>query len=170
MFILRFIDKLLFGFLLILALQIPLLAEHYHQYLSGYYYATQAQVEGYKLTAKAHEYPDVYAMIERHLNNELPSVRTDAQQKLDTLKEYEQLQSALVVFEQGNILEKTLFMFHPQRYQRLDNIIENFHPGIPLTIDAMIFALLFTVVINLCWASPVFCYRYYRNSYRKRKA
>ena len=43
----RLLDKLVFGVALIVALQMPLLVDHYHQYLSGWYKATQSQVDGY---------------------------------------------------------------------------------------------------------------------------
>jgi hypothetical protein len=59
----RLIDKLVFGFILVIALQLPQLADHYQQFLSGLYESTRWQVEGYEATAKEYHYADVDAMI-----------------------------------------------------------------------------------------------------------
>ncbi|MBU2394175.1 MAG: DUF2937 family protein, partial [Gammaproteobacteria bacterium] len=111
----RLLDKLVFGAALILALQMPLLVDHYHQYLSGLYSATQWQVDGYEATAKAHQFADVNSMIDNHLKNAEPSVRTDAEQKRHTVELLQELTSGMDIFAHGNLLEKMIFMLHPDR-------------------------------------------------------
>jgi hypothetical protein len=152
--ILRFLDKLLFGAALIVALQIPQLADHYHQYLSGLHSSTQWQIQGYETTASTYRYASAKAMIEHHLQNEVPSVRMDAQQKLDTLAQFAVIESGITVFNSGNLLEKTLYMFNPENYQFLSETLTNFKLGIPLTIEDIIFGITIGLLINLLISLP----------------
>lgn len=150
----KFLDKLIFGALLILALQIPQLADHYQQFLSGLYQSTKAQVDGYQTTAKKYKYPNVQAMIKRHLQNKEPSVRADAKQKLATLDNYKDLKIGLSVFEQGNLLDKTVYMFNPAHYDRLNKTISNFKMGVPLTISGLGFAVVVALLLNFLLTIP----------------
>lgn len=156
MFILigRLLDKLVFAVLLIAALQIPLLVDHYHQYLSGYYQATQSQVEGYEATAKAHQFADAKAMIENHLTNPEPSVRADAEQKLDTINLLSELRLGMDVFANGNLLQKIGFMLNPSRIHQLKNVVQNFKPGIPLNAADLAFAVLMALLLNVLITLP----------------
>lgn len=158
----RLVDKLIFALAFLAGLQVPQLAAHYHQYLSGYHDALSAQVEGYQATAYVHDYANVEAMIEDHLGNPAPSVRTDAQQKQATLAEYERLQEALEVFAEGNLLKQSLYMFNPSRYDRLENVMGNFEPGVPLTTSAFVSALLLALLVNACIACPLMLRRRFR--------
>ena len=55
----RVIDKLLFAALFIAALQVPILADHYRQYLAGYFDATREQVAELEVLARQFNYPSV---------------------------------------------------------------------------------------------------------------
>jgi hypothetical protein len=148
------VDKLIFGAALICALQLPLLADHYQQYLAGFYQATKWQVDGYEVTAKMHEYPSVRAMIDRHLELNEPSVRTDAKQKLATLELFDELTIGVNTFETGNLFEKLTFMFTPSRYDSLKETSENFKPGIPLTPSGLGFGVVLGLLLNLLLMLP----------------
>lgn len=161
----RLIDKLIFGATLICALQASLLADHYQQFLSGLYESTKWQVEGYQNTAKQHEYSDVLSMIEHHLKNEIPSVKTDAKQKLVTLEFYEELANGIAIFEDGNILEKSIYMFNPTRSQYLKKTINNFTVGIPLSIDGWIFGVIMGLILNLLVTLPFRLFRKPKNTH-----
>ena len=113
------IDKIIFGILLIGSLQVPMLADHYHQYLSGFFEATKQQVEGYQRTAHQHQYHNIEAMIDAHLQSRLPSVRTDARQKLQTLEQYDELKAGISTFNNGLLIEKLVYMLNPSRYHTL---------------------------------------------------
>lgn len=152
---LRLVDKLIFALAFLAGLQVPQLAAHYHQYLSGYYAALNAQVEGYRATAFLHDYRNVEAMIAEHLGNASPSVRSDAEQKLNTLREYEGIQEGVQVFVDGNLLQQSFYMLHPSRYDMLENVLNNFEPGVPLTMAAFVSALLLALLVNACLACPV---------------
>ena len=150
----RLLDKLVFGVALIVALQMPLLVDHYHQYLSGWYKATQWQVDGYEATAKTHQFANAQAMIETHLKNPEPSVRTDAEQKLATVELLADLSVGMDTFATGNLLEKMLFMLHPNRIQVLKDVVQNFKPGIPLNASGLVFALVVALLLNFLLMLP----------------
>ncbi|MEJ6519480.1 DUF2937 family protein [Shewanella bicestrii] len=150
----RLFDKLIFGFILVMALQLPQLADHYQQFLAGLYTSTQWQVEGYEATAKEYHYGDVETMIARHLQNEEPSVRADAEQKRLTLALYQALQQGMQTFAQGNLFEKTAYMFNPARFEYLQQTIVNFKPGIPLTTSGIAFGVLVALVVHYFGSLP----------------
>lgn len=150
----RLIDKLIFGVALILALQIPQLADHYHQFLSGVYESTKLQIDGYEANAKQHEYPTVRAMIDHHLQNNVPSVRVDAEQKLATLELFEELKSGMLVFERGNLFSKTVYIFNPARYGYLKHVLSNFSLGIPLSVNGLAFGVIFGLALNYLITLP----------------
>jgi Protein of unknown function (DUF2937) len=157
----RLLDKLVFAVALILSLQLPLLVDYYHQYLSGWYKATQLQVDGYAATAKTHQFADVQAMIDAHLNNAEPSVRTDAEQKQATVHLLAELSAGMDTFATGNLLEKMLFILHPDRIQLLKDVVQNFKPGIPLNASGLAFGLVFALVLNFLIMLP---FRVFGNS------
>ncbi|WP_261841561.1 DUF2937 family protein [Aliamphritea ceti] len=150
----KLLDKLVFGVTLIFALQIPQLADHYQQFLSGMYQATKSQVEGYESTASRYEYPSVRAMVEHHLKNDVKSVRADAQQKLATLELFEELEAGIQILKSGNIIDKATYMLNPVRYDYLEKTVHNFKPGIPLTTNGIVFGIVFGLVVNLLITFP----------------
>ena len=154
--ILRFIDKLVFGLLLILALQIPQLAEHYHQFISGQLDSVSWQVKGYELTANKYEYASVEDMITHHLQNSVASVRDDAKQKLATLEQYHELMAANKLFTDSNLVSKAIFMFNPTRYQTLEKALKNYTLGIPITFDGISFAVIVALSLNCLLFLPLY--------------
>ncbi|GHB78827.1 hypothetical protein GCM10008107_30450 [Psychrosphaera saromensis] len=147
-------DKIIFGTALIIALQVPQLADHYQQFLSGLYESTKWQVDGYEATAKEHEYPDLRAMIAHHLENDDASVRTDAAQKLYTLELYDQLTNGVIIFNEGNLLDKAIYMFNPSRYGNLEKTVSNFKLGIPLTLNGIAFGVIVALLLNYLITLP----------------
>ncbi|TBR44817.1 DUF2937 family protein [Marinomonas agarivorans] len=150
----KMIDKIIFGFALIAALQFPLFAEHYHQFLSGYYKATQQQIDSYENIAKEHNYPNLQAMIEHHLKNTVPSVRSDAKAKLDTLEIYEELLEGMSVFQYGNLAEKSVYIFFTGSKERLSQTLSNFKPGIPLSFEGLGIGVIAGLLINFVITFP----------------
>lgn len=148
-FIINIFDKIIFGALLILFFQVPILSDHYLQYVSGYYDATSKQVEGFKENAAKHEYSDVYAMINDLLVNENSVVRTDAEQKMQTMHEYEELTLTIATLKSGNIYQRAWFIFNPTRFDTLKKVYENFKPGIPLSINDIGFSILTALVLSI---------------------
>ncbi len=150
----RLIDKLLFGAMLLLALQLTQLADHYQQFLAGSLDATQWQVDGYQATATQHGYASVQAMIDHHLTNSDPSVKTDAQQKIATLEFLDTIHFGLSIFQTGNLMEQAVYMFAPSRFETLKKVLENFVPGIPLSVSGWVFGVTAGLLLNLLIVMP----------------
>lgn len=150
----QLLDKLIFGLALLVCLQVPLLADHYQQFIAGQLDSIQWQVDGYEANAKQHGYADARAMIAHHQQNEVASVRTDALQKLETLEEFDRLTNGLLVFQEGNLLEKAYFMFQPDRYDVLKKTLYNFKPGVPLGTEGVVFGLVAALILNLMIVLP----------------
>ena len=148
MMIVNMFDKLIFACAFIITLQLPQLSDHYQQHLAGLYHATKWQVDGYADTAKQYKFSSTQAMINRHLENTEPSVRADAEQKQQTLMLFADLNQGMKLFEQGNLVQKLLYIFSPDRFERLQNTLNNFKLGIPLTTSALLFALILAIILN----------------------
>lgn len=152
--IFNMLDKLFFGALLVLALQVPQLTDHYQQFLAGMHEASQWQIEGYQQTASKYDYPSIDAMIEHHLLNEVPSVRDDALQKQQTLAQHTMLSEGLITFQTGNIFQKLQFMLSPQGWQYVGATIDNFSFGLPITSEGILFGVLLGLFLNMLVSAP----------------
>lgn len=126
------LDKVLFAVLLLGFMQLPLLSNHYLQFVSGQHDVLQQQVDNFQQNAELHQYSSIDAMIDDFKNNSNLAVRTDAEQKQQTMNEYEELNQAIIVFEQGTYYQKAKYMFSPQRWETLEKVLANFKPGISL--------------------------------------
>lgn len=149
------LDKILFGVLLLMAFQVPIIADQYLQFVSGYYQSTKNQVEGYSENAIKHEYANVYAMIADFRKNSNSAVRADGEQKLRVMKEFEELKKAMSTLKAGNIFEKAWFMFNPSRWQSLKKVMENFRPSIPLAITDIIYSGILAMILSLLIMWPI---------------
>lgn len=154
-FIINIFDKIVFGALLLLFFQVPILADHYLQFVSGYFEATERQVEGFKENAAKHEYKDVYAMIDDLLANSNSVVRTDAEQKVQTMHEYEELKKTIATLTNGNIYRRAWFIFNPARMDTLKKVYENFKPGIPLGLNDIGFSILTALILSVLLMWPL---------------
>lgn len=152
--IFKTIDKLFFGVTLVLALQVPQLADHYHQFLAGMHESSQWQINGYQETADKYSYASINDMVEHHLRNDVPSVRDDAIQKQETLLRHNELSEGLLVFNEGNLIQKLMFMMSPSGWQYVDNTVENFSFGLPITTEGILFGIVFGLFLNLLVSAP----------------
>lgn len=152
--IFKTLDKLFFGVTLVLALQVPQLADHYQQFLAGMHESSQWQIDGYQATANKYNYASIDAMIEHHLQNEVHSVRDDAMQKQQTLTTHAVLSDGLTTFQNGNIIQKLLFMLSPSGWQYIDNTLQNFSFGLPITTEGILFGVVFGLLLNMLISTP----------------
>lgn len=150
----QLLDKLIFGLALLVCLQVPLLADHYQQFIAGQLDATQWQVDGYEANAKQHGYANARAMITHHQHNDVASVRADALQKLETLDNFDRLTDSLLIFQEGNLLEKSYYMFHPDQYAVLEKTLQNFKPGLPLGTEGLVFGVVAALILNMVVVLP----------------
>lgn len=149
------LDKLVFGALLIFLFQVPILSDHYLQYISGYYQANQQQIANYEKNASLHGYENVYAMVNDFLKNETAAVRKDGEQKLQTLNENKDLKEALVTLQGGNIFQRSWYMFNPTRWEVLKNVMVNFSLGIPLKFDDILYSILLALFFGYLFMLPI---------------
>ncbi|WP_066014975.1 DUF2937 family protein [Endozoicomonas atrinae] len=152
--IVNLLDKLLFGGLLLIALQVPVLSDHYVQYLSGYYEATKLQLEGFRSTAARHGYPDEFAMISDLLQNPSPIIKDDARQKQQTLQEYDEQAQSLATLINGNYFERAWFISSPKQWKTLERVLVNFKPGIPLSFNDLGYSVLIALLLSALLTLP----------------
>lgn len=152
----RTLDKLLFGFALLLALQAPVFVAQYHQYLEGYFDKSSQMVEQWRALASRNNYESIEAMISHHAQNEVASVRDDAQLKQQTLDEHKEIEQALSTFRTGNLVQKIAFIVTPKHSDLLIKVAKNYQPGVPLTLDGLVFAFVAGLLLNLICVSPVY--------------
>lgn len=155
--LINLLDKFLFAVLLLLALQIPILADHYRQYLNGFVTATQKTVSEYQALADQFGYDSVELMIDDLQQNPAPLVRRDAQNKALTVKRLNELESGLQILSSGHFLEQTWYMLAPQRFDTLKKVGNHFSPSIPLQPSAVIYSVVLALLINAVFYTPIWC-------------
>jgi len=153
MMVVNLIDKIFFGLVLLAAFQVPILSEHYLQFVNGYYQSTSNQVDGYKVNALNHGYASVESMVSDLKNSANSVVRDDAIQKQKTLREFYELQQGVQLLKTGNIFQKAWYIFNPTRWHVLKQVLQNFKPGMPLSVWDIIYSTLFALLIStlLLW-------------------
>lgn len=146
--ILNLFDKLIFATLLLVMFQVPVFSDHYLQFISGYYEATENVVEDYRTNAHRHGYANVESMIDDFLVNSNPAVRSDALQKQKILADYHSLKRDIATLKHGNFFQRAWFIAQPVNWQRSDKVRENFKPGIPLASSDLAYSLLLAFLVS----------------------
>lgn len=160
-------DKIIFAALFIAALQVPVLADHYRQYLTGFYDATAQQVAGYESLARQFGYASVPAMLDDLRTNNSPVVRQDAEQKALTMRRLQDLETALTQLQTGNYFSRAWYMFNPDRFDVLKRVGENFAPSVPLSPPAVIYSVVVAIIANMLLWTPAWCVRGVRRLRRR---
>lgn len=153
----RVLDKIVFTALFLTALQVPILADHYRQYLSGFFDATEQQVAQYQALADQFGYASVEALIEALSQNPDAVVKEDAANKAQTVSTLDELQSGIHTLAEGHYYEKAWYMLHPDQSATLARVIENFSPSVPLDPMAVLFSLITAIVANILLWAPFWC-------------
>ncbi|HEY7774149.1 MAG TPA: DUF2937 family protein [Marinagarivorans sp.] len=161
------VDKLVFGAVLLAFFQLPILADHYQQYLTGYFDATHEEVEKINAMVVKHQYADTEALIASHQKSSIASVRQDADNKKQLLIRYKQLSDAVALFERGTLADKVTYMLNPSRHETLQRVVSNFEPGIPLSPHYLLLCALAALGFNALAASPAKAVRHIRKKRRK---
>lgn len=166
MIIMRLVDKLWFAALLILMLQVPIVTDHYLQYLNGYVDATQAEVEHYQQLADTYGYADINAMIAALKTNQDGLVRDDAQHKQTVLIAHQNALHALTTLRSSNYFEQFWYFVQPNQYERLGKVFNLYQPSLPLQPQAIGSALVASLSLYLLLWLPVAGYRRQRKKRR----
>ncbi|KHT62712.1 hypothetical protein RJ45_15815 [Photobacterium gaetbulicola] len=160
----RIFDRLIFGGLLIITLQTPMLADHYLQYLSGFHDGTAQQVMRYENNARQHGYDSAESMITALLQEANSIVRLDAEQKLAVIEQHHRLETALDTLSSGHLIDKALYMFNPLRADELQRVLIHFKPGIPIDIPSIAICVVMALSLNAILYLPVLLLRRQRYS------
>ena len=166
----RVIDKLLFAVLFIAALQIPILADHYRQYLTGYYDATQEQVVELENLARQFNFNSVDALIENLKSNQDAVVREDANNKATLIVKLKEADEGLKTLSTGNYFQQANYMFTPSHQDTLFRVLDNFAPSLPLTPTPVVFSLVTAITLNILLLSPFWAGRRVYHWRKERKA
>ncbi len=150
-------DKIIFATIFILALQVPILADHYRQYLAGYHDATAQNVAEYEQLANRYGYASADAMIEDLQKNNEPVVREDATNKAQQIQQLAVIKQGIATLDNGNYFSQAWYMFTPARFTTLKRVAENFSPSVPLSPTAVIFSLVVAILANLLIWTPALC-------------
>ena len=151
----KLVSKLLFATILLSLFQVPILTQHYIQYLAGYTDANQKQIDALQTLASDNGYSSVDALLTRWFSNSDPVIRADAENKQLMLIETQQLRRDLVYLQDANYIQALLYLTNPVNAEHLPAVWRNFKPGIPLTAEALLFsvmlALIFSGCGSVCW-------------------
>ena len=167
MIILRLIDKIVFAALLILMLQVPIVTDHYVQYLNGYVDATQAEVDHYQQLADTYGYTNINAMLTALQTNQDPLVRDDAQHKQIVMQAHNEAQQALANLRTSNYFEQAWYFAQPAQYQRLSQMLNLYQPSLPLKPQAIGSALVTSLSLYLLLWLPLAWLRQRRKKRRQ---
>ena len=165
--IVRVLDKVVFAVLFIIALQVPILADHYRQYLNGYYDALRDEITSSSEVAKQHGFASVDAMLESLKQNNESVVRENANSKAKRFAQINTLEVGMRKLEHGHYFEKLVFMASPSQYGTLNRVMDNFSPSIPLSPSSIVFSLVTAILLNLLIWTPHFCYCQIKKSKQK---
>jgi len=169
--IFRMIDKILFGVLLLLALQIPTFSSQYHQFLAGSFSEINQDVQILLERAKRYGFADADAMINQYSQNADPIIREEMQDNRNKLDEHKELTQAMAIFENGNLFNKVFYIANPNRKDMFLSTLDNFKPGIPLSINDIVFAFVFGMALNFIINLPLYLIqRLFRKSKFESKA
>lgn len=162
----RVTDKLLFAILLLATLQVPILADHYRQYLSGFYDAQLEQVTAIEQLARDYNYNTVDALLESLAQNSNPVVREDARNKASAIARMREVETGLETLTNGAYYQQAWYMFSPSRKNTLFRVLDNFSPSVPLSPEPVVFSILFAILLNVLVWTPFWmgkqCYCWHR--------
>jgi hypothetical protein len=154
------LDKLLFSALLVVAFQVPILADHYRQYLQGFYDATLEQVVYLDTLAANFGFHSAHDLIDYLVQSSDPIVQQDAKNKAQIMATKIQLEEDMRILSTGHYYAQAWYMLQPQHYPRLKQVMINFSPSIPLHPNALVWAIITALLANLIILSPLYAYKF----------
>ncbi len=142
-------DKLIFGIMLLLFLQVPLLVDQYIHYMNGHFKATLSQVQDLRKLVNKYHYTTVHALILDFKRDENPAIREDGMQKEQLMIKYDKLLDAMNTLHRGYYIEKLLLVFNPSRFNILIEVLKNFSLGLPLSLVSFSICFFSALVVHL---------------------
>ena len=147
-------SKILFSILFIGFLQVPILADHYRQYLSGYLDATNNEILHYQSLAHEYGYTSVEQMLVALSSNNDPLIQKDTAHKQEVIANHDQAKKALIQLEQSHYFEQIGLFVQPQQYPRLVKVLNQYQPSLPMHLPSIGAALATTISFYLFLILP----------------
>lgn len=144
--LLNLLERLVFGVLLLAALQIPLICDHYLQFINGVYLTRKHDVERIEENARVSEYPSMDAMLDDLSTDIKPAVRHDVEQKRQILEEYRQAGIQVDKLQNGNYFERGWVVLSNPEIS--SEVLRNFKPGIPLNPKDIVYSFLVSILLS----------------------
>ncbi|MEQ1439393.1 DUF2937 family protein [Fontimonas sp. SYSU GA230001] len=135
------LDRLLFAAGLALFLQIPQFIDHYTQRYGGYRQALADSVAQYQQNADRHYRGDLDAMTRDFRNDDKPALRDIGDKIADERRRLAEMEHGLAILRYGHLGQKLWYLARHIEPSIAYGVLENFRPGLPLTIDALLCGL-----------------------------
>ena len=142
------LNQLLFGALLLVCLQVPIVTVQYIQYLSGYLEANQQQLTQLSALANQGGYASVDALIDELLQNPATVIQQDAQNKQQLIQDTRQVNLDITHLQQASYPQQLWYMVQPGQLSRLDSVLAKFSPGLPLQPVDIAWSVLFALILS----------------------
>lgn len=158
-FIAKLFDRLLCTALALVMVQFPLFFEQYLNTLAGAHSEAAHLYQDIESRAKKLNLsPKVY--VDQHIEADNPLFRETGEALRDLMERYESHKSAFKALSQANFWRKPLvFAVH---YDPFVGAATRFSPGLPLTLEALAYAVVgvllglgFIQLLKLCWRAFV---------------
>lgn len=147
------LDRLLFAAGLALFLQIPQFIDHYTQRYGGYRQSVADSVAQYQRSADQHYGGDLDAMTRDFIADDKPALREMGDKIAGDRRRLVDMEHGLAILQYGHLGQKLWYLARHIDPPIAYGVIEAFHPGLPLTPEALLFGLvgglLATALFNL---------------------
>ena len=143
------LDRMLFAAGLILFLQIPQFIDHYTQRYAGYRQALADSVQQYQTSADTHYAGDLQLMIHEFESADAAAMRDMGLKMRRERVRLDQMTSGLVVLRTGSLPAKLVHLARDLDLPLARATLEDYKPGLPLTLHAAICGLVGGVFASL---------------------
>jgi len=144
-----FLDKLIFSVGVICFLQLPHFVDHYTQRLGGYYTAQSKHLAQYQTIADESFSGNLHALIANFLASETKAIQKTGATIDRISQEVDELAGALVILQDGNLVNKIRYLAVNLDSQIFYGTLENIKPGIPISFEAFVSALIGGLIFSI---------------------
>lgn len=139
-------DRILCVLAAVVLLQAPIYMNQYQNVLAGAQLESSLSYNSLRLIAAEFD-QTLREYIDELLANDNPKVVANAEEDDEKIKRYESYTASLEAFQQASVFSRP-FVFLSNYDQRLGNAVE-FQPGLPITMEGFVYALLGIVLMML---------------------
>ncbi|MEW6166215.1 MAG: DUF2937 family protein [Pseudomonadota bacterium] len=143
------LDRLLFAAGLVAFLQIPQFIDHYTQRFAGYRQALAASVAEYQRSADLHYGGNLDTMIQDFRTDPKPALRETGDKIHRESRRLDEMTEGLKVLRAGPLHAKLWYLVRDIDVPIARATLEDFRPGLPLTLEALAWGLVGGVLASL---------------------